>query len=308
MATEAAGPAASGSEQSAVAEAAADDREKPSEKNIHTPHPYTGQGKDRGQRSRSNPRKMKKTLPEMSMARLQQKQTGEGLPQKKKSVKDQLKETQQELRSEREAREALEEEKATWTKERNFWITELKKMEELRQAETRFSEVLRYEEVHKLTLEKDLEQQKLLTDLEDMKKQRDEFEKKKKLEIEAGWREATENWVQKMSRMMDTLEEKEEEMEKLRRTVEELQKELDSKKSETATNLDEEDKKGKEREYHLNKWKVWYSYFTINRRTRQPQSSCLNAVMCSSEQRNCCMSTAESVSLDSTQFQAYTGL
>lgn len=233
---------------------------------------------------------MKRALPEISMAYLQQKLAGEDLPHKKKSAKDQLKETQEELRCEQEAREKLEKEKTNWTKERNFWITELKKMEEVRRVETRFSEVLRDEEVRKLNEEKELEQQKLLMDLEDMRKQCDDLERQK-LEIEASWREATESCVQKISRLMDTLEEKMEEIEKLRITVEELQKEAEIMEPKTETNLNGEDKKGKKSVNILQKWKRWYSSFMISRKS-------LNKAMGSSV----------SMSLESAEFQAYTGL
>ncbi|XP_047656938.1 golgin subfamily A member 6-like protein 22 [Tachysurus fulvidraco] len=185
--------------------------------------------------------------------------------QKKKPLKVRLKETQEELRIEKEAREELDkentklkEENTKLKEERNFFIKELDKMEQLRCCEMKLYKALLHEEVYKMKMEtenlratlkteeqekfKRLEQamdlereqwkqerEKLLIDKENLRMQHDDMEKQK-LEIEATWKEHNDCWAKKTSTMLDMIEDKSEMINKLKRMVELLQKDAEMKK------------------------------------------------------------------------------
>ncbi|KAG7334641.1 hypothetical protein KOW79_001237 [Hemibagrus wyckioides] len=187
------------------------------------------------------------------------------IPQNKKPLKVQLKETQEELRIEREMREEMKKKIEMLKKERNFWVKEVEKIEEKRRAEVRLYEALIREEVDKMNyerkkhrdmlkmeadekikcLEQDMderrkqwrqEREKLLTDLENARREHDHIEKQK-LEIEATWREHTESWAQKTFTMLEVLDNKTEEIEELKRMVDKLQKEAEMKEPLTVEKL-----------------------------------------------------------------------
>lgn len=177
---------------------------------------------------------------------------------KKKPLKVRLNETQEELRIEKEAREELDKENTKLKEERNFFIKELDKMEQLRCSEMKLYKALHHEEVYKMKMEtenlratlkmeeqekfKRLEQamdlereqwrqerEKLLIDKENVRMQHDDMEKQK-LEIEATWKEHNDCWMKKTSTMLDMIEDKSEMIDKLKRMVEVLQKEAEMKK------------------------------------------------------------------------------
>lgn len=104
-------------------------------------------------------------------------------------------------------REKLKNENNNWRKERNFWIKEIEKPEELKHAETKFSEELLHEELDEskkelkkekavIRMERDekikqlkyamdlerghwrQEREKVLMDLENVRKQRNKTERK----------------------------------------------------------------------------------------------------------------------------------
>lgn len=130
-------------------------------------------------------------------------------------------------------------------------------MEELREAETRMSDVLRWEEADRIKCEMEQEvemikrkeqenvecleqamaserkqwrqeREKLQEDLENAVKQLDIVERQK-LEIVAGWNEHTDSWAQKMLALIELLRHKNKETERLKYTLEELQRKAELK-------------------------------------------------------------------------------
>ncbi|GAA6085836.1 golgin subfamily A member 6-like protein 22 [Tachysurus ichikawai] len=196
--------------------------------------------------------------PQLAFPKAKQEAVSPQQQKKKKPLKVRLNETQEELRIEKEAREELDKENTKLKEERNFFIKELDKMEQLRCSEMKLYKALHHEEVYKMKMEtenlratlkmeeqekfKRLEQamdlereqwrqerEKLLIDKENVRMQHDDMEKQK-LEIEATWKEHNDCWMKKTSTMLDMIEDKSEMIDKLKRMVEVLQKEAEMKK------------------------------------------------------------------------------